>query len=251
MAAMKATDSFSVLEAAFRIIPGKETAFLAFQASVVPLAAAQPGFRAAYSGPVWDTTWVYFGARFDSEQQMNAWHSEPQHQMIQKSAPKWWTSLYLRKWRPPMPGEVLGDRLMSETSILVDAPLDDPEIQSARQALAEMGAAGALPFETLTGEFEAHPFQFSGPLLVAPAADSVPYLLTTHWSSADHFNAWTSSSSYRALQGLGDVSSELFVPLVETRTREHLRDDKLQRDWKWTLEDRRQASPALTVVQDA
>jgi hypothetical protein len=108
-----------------------------------------------------------------------------------------------------------------------------------RQTLAELGAAGAQPFETLTGQFEAHPFQFSGPLLVAPAADKVPYLLTTHWSSADHFNAWKSSISYRALQSLGDVSSELFVPLVETRTREHLRADKLQRDWEWTPEDRR------------
>jgi uncharacterized membrane protein YphA (DoxX/SURF4 family) len=47
------------------------------------------------------------------------------------------------------------------------------------------------------------------------------------------------SSSYRALQSLGDVSSEVFVPLVETRTREHLRADKLQRDWEWTHEDRR------------
>jgi heme-degrading monooxygenase HmoA len=237
--ATKATGPLAVLEAAFKIIPGKETAFLAYQASVVPLAAAQPGFRAAYSGPVRDTTWVYFGARFDSEEQMNAWHGEPQHRVIQKSAPNWWTALYLRKWRPPMPGEVLGDHLMSETSILIDTALDDTQIQSVRRALAELGAAGAQPFETLTGEFEAHPFQFSGPLLVAPAADKVPYLLTTHWSSADHFNAWTSSSSYRALQSLGDVSSELFVPLVETRTREHLRADKLQRDWEWTPEDRR------------
>jgi heme-degrading monooxygenase HmoA len=239
MTATKATGPLAVLEAAFKIIPGKETAFLAYQASVVPLAAAQPGFRAAYSGPVRDTTWVYFGARFDSEEQMNAWHGEPEHRVIQKSAPNWWTSLYLRKWRLPMPGEVLGDRLMSETSILVDTALDDTQIQSVRQALAELGAAGAQPFETLTGEFEEHPFQFSGPLLVAPAADKVPYLLTTHWSSADHFNGWTSSSSHRALQSLGNVSSELFVPLVETRPREHLRDDRLQRDWVWPLEDRR------------
>jgi hypothetical protein len=136
-----------------------------------------------------------------------------------------------------MPGEVLGDRLMSETSILFDTALDDTQIQSVLQALAELGAAGAQPFETLTGEFEAHPFQFSGPLLVAPPADKVPYLLTTHWSSADHFNAWKSSSSYRALQSLGDVSSDLFVPIVETRPREHLRDDKLQRDWEWTLDE--------------
>ena len=238
MTATQATGAPAVLEAAFKIIPGKETAFLAYQATVVPLAAAQPGFRAAYSGPVWDTTWVYFGARFDSEKQMDAWHGEARHRVIQKSAPNWWTSLYLRKWRPPMPGEVLGDRLMSETSVLVDTALDDARIRSVRQALAELGAAGAQPFETLTGEFEAHPLQFSGPLLVAPAADKVPYLLTTHWSSADHFNAWTSSRSYRALQSLGDVSSELLMPLVEARTREHLRADRLQRDWKWTLGDR-------------
>jgi len=129
--------------------------------------------------------------------------------------------------------------LMSETRILVDTALDDTQIQSVRQALAELGTAGAQPFETLTGKFEAQPFQFAGPVQIAPAIDNVLYSLITHWSSADHFNAWTSSSSYRALQRLGDVSSELFVPLVETRPREHLRSDKLQRDWEWTLEDRR------------
>ena len=166
MTATKAADPLAVLESGFRIIPGKETDFLAYQATVVPLAMEQDGFRSVYSGPVWDSTWVYFGARFDSEKQMNAWHGEPQHRVIQKSAPNWWTALYLRKWRPAMPGEVLGDRLMSETSILVDTALDDTQIQSVRQALAELGAAGAHPFETLTGEFEAHPFPFSGPLLV-------------------------------------------------------------------------------------
>ena len=30
------------------------------------------------------------------------------------------------------------------------------------------------------------------------------------------------------------VSTEFFVPMVEKRPREHLRDDKLQRDWEWT-----------------
>ena len=94
-------------------------------------------------------------------------------------------------------------------------------------------------FETLTGEFETHPFQFAGPVQMAPAAGNVLYSLITHWSSVDHFGAWKTSASYRALQSLGDVSSELFVPMVETRAREHLRDDKLQRDWEWPLEDRR------------
>jgi len=137
------------------------------------------------------------------------------------------------------PGEVLGDRLMSETRILVDAALDDTQTKSVRQALAALGAAGAQPFETLTGEFETHPFQFAGPVQMAPAAGNVLYSLITHWSSVDHFGAWKTSASYRALQSLGDVSSELFVPMVETRAREHLRDDKLQRDWEWPLEDRR------------
>ena len=44
MTATKATGPLAVLEAAFKIIPGKEAGFLAYQASVVPLAAAQPGF---------------------------------------------------------------------------------------------------------------------------------------------------------------------------------------------------------------
>jgi heme-degrading monooxygenase HmoA len=234
-----ATGPLAVLESGFKIIPGKETDILAYQAKVVPLAMEQDGFRAVYSGPVRDSTWVYFGARFDSEEQMNAWHGQSQHRAIQRSAPNWWTALYLRKWRAPMPGEVLGDRLMSETSVLVDTALDDIQITSVGQALAELGAAGAQPFETLTGEFEAQPFQFAGPVQIAPLADKVLYSLITHWSSADHLNAWQSSSSYRALQSLGDVSSELFVAIVETRTREHLRDDKLQRDWEWTIEDRR------------
>jgi heme-degrading monooxygenase HmoA/uncharacterized protein (DUF302 family) len=247
--ATKATGPIAVLEAAFKIIPGKEIDFLAYQASVVPLAAAQSGFRSAYSGPVRDTTWVYFGARFDSEEQMDEWHGERQHRAIQKSAPNWWTSLYLRKWRAPIAGEILGDRLMSETSILVDTALHDTQIQLVRQALAELSAAGAQPFETLTRKFEAYPYQFSGPLLVAPATAKVPYLLTTHWSSADHFNSWISSSSYSALQSLGDVSSELFVPIVETRPREHLRYDKLQRDWEWPIEDRREPLPVLPLGQ--
>ena len=239
MTATKAKGPLAVLESGFKIIPGKESDFLAYQATVVPLAMEQDGFRTTYGGPVWDSTWVYFGAHFDTEEQMNAWHGEARHRVIQKSAPSWWTALYLRKWRAPIAGEVLGDRLMSETSIRVGTALDDTQIKSVRQALAELGAAGAQPFETLTRQFESQSFQFTGPVQIAPAADNVLYLLTTHWSSADHFNAWKSSSSYRALQRLGDVSSELFVPIVETRPREHLRGDKLQRDWQWTIEDRR------------
>ena len=216
----------------------------------MPLAAAQPGFRAAYFGPVRDTTWVYFGARFDSDEQMNAWHGERQHRVISEVGPELVDSPVPQKVAPPDARRSPRRSPMLETRILVDTALDDTHIQSVRQALAELGAAGAQPFETLTGQFEAHPYQFSGPLLVVPAVDKVSYLLTAHWSSADHFNAWKSTSSYRALQSLGDVSSELFVPLVETHPREHLRDDKLQRDWEWTREDRRNPAVLAAVKEE-
>ena len=53
------------------------------------------------------------------------------------------------------------------------------------------------------------------------------------------------------LQSLGDVSSEVVVPMVETRAREHLRDDKLQRDWEWPLEDRRYARQLIPETEAA
>ncbi len=45
MTATKAAGPLAVLESGFSIIPGKETDFLAYQATVVPLAMEQDGFR--------------------------------------------------------------------------------------------------------------------------------------------------------------------------------------------------------------
>jgi hypothetical protein len=50
MTATEATGLRAVLEAAFKIVPGKEPPFLAYQATVVPLAAAQPGFGLLTAG---------------------------------------------------------------------------------------------------------------------------------------------------------------------------------------------------------
>ena len=44
MTSTKATGPFAVLEAAFKIIPGKKTDFQAFQPKVVPLARHSPVF---------------------------------------------------------------------------------------------------------------------------------------------------------------------------------------------------------------
>ena len=56
MTATQATGPLAVLESAFKIIPGKETAFPAYQAKVVQLAIKQDGFRSTYSGPILDST---------------------------------------------------------------------------------------------------------------------------------------------------------------------------------------------------
>jgi heme-degrading monooxygenase HmoA len=232
MTTTKATGPVTVLEAGFKMVPGKEADFLAFQGKMVPVAMEQDGFGAVYGGPILDSTWVYFGVRFDSAEQMDAWHHHPQHQAAQKSAyARWWTSVYIRKWRSPTPGEALGDHLMSETRLFVDTALNDARINRVRQALDELSAAGAVPFETRSGEFEPQSCQFVGPIEIAPLAEKVIYSLITHWSSADHFNAWKASGSYHALQSLGEVSSELFVAMKETQPRDYLRDDKLQREW--------------------
>ena len=233
MTATKGSGPRIVLEGGYKITPGMEEDFPAFFAKIAPVAVQQDGFDAIYGGPVLNSTWRHFGVRFDSEEQMNAWHHHPQHQAVQKAAyAKWWKDLYLRKWIEPIPGEALGDRLMSETRLFVDAPLSDAQMGIVQEALAGLPAFGAKMFETHTGEYESQAYHFVGPVSMLPAADKVIYALVTHWSSADHLNAWKASGSYRALQGLGEVSSELFVALKETRPRDHLRDDKMQRDWR-------------------
>ena len=135
MTATKATGQLAIFEAAFKISPGKEAAFLAYQATVVPLAEAQPGFRAAYSGPVQDTTWVYFGARFDSEEQMNAWHGEPQHRVISEVGPELVDIPVSQKVAPPDAGR------SARRSPDVGNP--HPRRYRSRRHTATIGAAGA------------------------------------------------------------------------------------------------------------
>ena len=235
MTASTSAKPLMVMEAGFRIIPGKEADFLAIQANMVPIAAAQPGFVSVYGGAILDSTWLYFGVRFDSQEQMDTWHHNRQHQAVQKMAyAKWWTAVYIRKWRSPKPGEVLGDRLMCETRIQASQPLDDAQVQTLRGGLSALAKAGAAPFETLTGDYEPQPYQFVGPLEIAPLQKEVVYSLITHWSDASALANWQKSAAYAQLQSLGTLTSEVFVAFAETGVRDNLRHDKLQR--QWTLE---------------
>jgi heme-degrading monooxygenase HmoA len=224
--------ALTVLEAGFKIIPGKEADFFAVQGRMVPVGASQPGFISVQGGLIADSTWLYFGVRFESKTQMDAWHRHSGHQAVQKMAyAKFWTAVYLRKWRIALPGEALGNRLMCETRLLSEAPLEEAQLASLKPTLAELEAAGAQRFETLTGEYEPQPYQFVGPVEITPAVKGTLYSLITHWSSETALQAWQRSPAYQRLKELGQVSSDTFVAVVEDEERDRLRDDKLQREW--------------------
>jgi heme-degrading monooxygenase HmoA len=225
--------SLTVMEAGFKVIPGREARWEFFQGSMIPMGMSQPGFNAVYGGTIHDSSWLYFGVRFASQDDMEAWHQHPAHQAVQKSAfENFWTAVYIRKWRQPTADDRFGDRLMAETRLHRAEPLDAAGLAAVKAALADLEALGASRFETLHDEFEAQPYLFVGPLAIAPAqGEGTLYTLITHWSSIDAVRAWQASPSYRALAGLGSVATECFIPFVETGQRERLDADRLQRDW--------------------
>ncbi|CAB3916422.1 antibiotic biosynthesis monooxygenase family protein [Achromobacter anxifer] len=228
----------TVLESGFKITPGKENGFALFNDALHPVAISQDGFESVYGGEILDSAWRYVGARFASAEQMDAWHNHPRHKAAQKAAyDRWWTAVYMRKWREPAPGEVMEGKVMTETRLAVPAPLSDANLRNLKEILAGLADSGASPFETLTGEYEAQPYQLVGPGETSPETGGVSYLLITHWPTPQVASAWQETQAYRALQDMGTVTSETFMSMPETRPRDHLREDKLQR--QWTLESQR------------
>ncbi|WP_207002464.1 hypothetical protein [Trinickia mobilis] len=130
------------------------------------------GSKLCSGGAILDSTWLFFGVHLESAEQMDAWHRSPLHQAAQRSTyERWRTATYLRKWREAAPGEVLQGRVMCEARLLREAELDAAEIQSLREALAGIAEAGAQPFEMPAGDFEPQPYQFAGPVGIAPKVD--------------------------------------------------------------------------------
>jgi len=44
---------------------------------MMPLAMSQDGFNAAYGGPILNSEWLYFGARFNNWGDMERWYQLP------------------------------------------------------------------------------------------------------------------------------------------------------------------------------
>lgn len=227
-----ARSPFTLMEAGFRIIPGKESEFFARQGATVPVAMQQPGFVSVYGGPIHASNWLYFGVRFASADDMEAWQHHEHHREVQRMAyEKWWTAVYIRKWQRIDARTPVTDRYLCETRIQRDAALDAPQLASLQARLPALREFGARDFETLNGDYEPQPWQFVGPLEIAPSDGTVLYSLITHWPSVADAQRWMDSAAYAALAGLGRVDSEVFAALPEPGQRHGLREDRLQRQW--------------------
>src|SRR5262249_23312744 len=191
---------------------------------------AGPGARISPSA------WRSSSGAWEPPERRTEWYWSRRHKPMQDAAfSKWFAKMYIRKWRLPADGEALGERIFCQTGIHRPDPLDDADAADlVRSLTVALGDLGAPAFETLTGELERQPFQLVGPVEEMPQSAPVGYLLLTHWRSADAARAYLQSPAYRALNDLGEVSSELFVPIVEQAgSRPGLRADGLQRDWTY------------------
>ncbi len=223
---------FTVMEAGFRIIPGKEAEFFARQGATVPVAMGQRGFVSVYGGPIHASGWLYFGVRFSNAADMETWQHHELHREVQRMAyENWWTAVYIRKWQRIDVATPVSDRYMCEMRLQRTTPLDATQLAALQSGLSAVRELGALDFETLTGDYEAQPWQFVGPLEIAPSDGTVLYSLITHWPSASHAARWMKAGADAALGAYGRVESEVFAAFPEPGTRHGLRPDRLQRQW--------------------
>jgi heme-degrading monooxygenase HmoA len=224
--------SMVVMEAGFKIRPGQEEAFLSARDRMMPMAMAQPGFVSVYGGPIANSSWLYFGVRFETPELMDAWYNVPQHQAIQAASKTWWTAVYIRKWCAPQTDDGHDGPVLAETRIYRDRAFSPSEAEETIGCLRSLEDFAVVPFETLSGEFEQQPFQLVGPLEIAPTPPAtVIYSLFTHWNRASDLRAWQDSVEYASLAKLANLTTEAFIPFAEPNQRPDLRLDRMQRDW--------------------
>ena len=101
-------------------------------------------------------------------------------------------------------GEQMSGPLFCEVAIARQTPIEADMVDNILDEIVgpSLREYGALPFETLTGVFEAQPYQFVGPLQEFPALAPTRYLLLTHWPTNDALQAWLRSGVIEATFGL-------------------------------------------------
>lgn len=226
--------TLTTMEACFTVEPGAEDEFWRAQERMGPVAAAQPGFLAVIGGPIYNSSWLYFCGKFETPELMDEWHHSRRHRPVQDMAyKKWFGAYYIRKWRVPAEGEEISGRVFVETEIVREKPFEVDELETVTRALDKsFQQHDPLPFETMTGQFEAQPYQLVGPLQEFPEVAPARYLLLTHWSEPGQAAAWQQSPEAGTLEDMGRVSHQVNVPLYqEPGTRNYVRADRMQREW--------------------
>jgi hypothetical protein len=226
------SSTLHILDGGFRPRPEQLAEYGKHHEEFLPVATAQPGFRETYGGPIPNSPWWFFTAKFDSLEDMERWQMHRAHTKVQDLAREvWWTAYYIRKGRVLAPQEVVSGKVLGETAILRDtllAPEDSGRMESALALLPEFSI---VPYETLSGESIPTPYLLTQSLGTIPHAAPVHYALLTYWHRTTDCQQWQGSVAYQQLANFGVVRSARFVIIPERSSRMGLRSDRTQREW--------------------
>jgi hypothetical protein len=228
--------TLTTMEACFTLHEDRtvQEEFWRHQERMGPIAAAAPGFVAVIGGPILRSHWLYFCGKWKAPDLMDKWQFDSKHTPMQDAAhARWFSSIYIRKWRLPDTGEQMTGPLFCEVAIARQTPIEAGTVDKIMDEIVapSLRESGALPFETLTGVFEAQPYQFVGPLQEFPALAPTRYLLLTHWPTNDALQGWLRSGVIKHLSDHGEVVANVSVAIKhDPGERKFMREDGLQRD---------------------
>jgi len=228
--------TLTTMEACFTLHEDRtvQEEFWRHQERMGPIAAAAPGFVAVIGGPILRSHWLYFCGKWKSPDLMDKWQFDSKHTPMQDAAhARWFSSIYIRKWRLPDAGEQMTGPLFCEVAIARQTPIEAGTVDKIMDEIVapSLQQYGALPFETLTGVFEAQPYQFVGPLQEFPALAPTRYLLLTHWPTNDALQGWLRSGVIEDLSDYGEVVTNVSVAIKhDPEERKFMREDGLQRE---------------------
>jgi hypothetical protein len=228
--------TLTTMEACFALHEDRtvQEEFWRHQERMGPIAAAAPGFVAVIGGPILRSHWLYFCGKWKSPDLMDKWQFDSKHTPMQDAAhARWFSSIYIRKWRLPDAGEQMTGPQFCEVAIARQTPIEAGTVDKIMDEIVapSLQQYGALPFETLTGVFEAQPYQFVGPLQEFPALAPTRYLLLTHWPTNDALQGWLRSGVIEDLSDYGEVVTNVSVAIKhDPEERKFMREDGLQRE---------------------
>ena len=152
--------TLTTMEACFTLHEDRtvQEEFWRHQERMGPIAAAAPGFVAVIGGPILRSHWLYFCGKWKSPDLMDKWQFDSKHTPMQDAAhARWFSSIYIRKWRLPDAGEQMTGPQFCEVAIARQTPIEAGTLDKILDEIVapSLRESGALPFETLTGVFEA------------------------------------------------------------------------------------------------